>query len=281
VLSNGDKLEPQNRHDTEPMCAWRYSDAQTKKLGGTTYMPRLHDPTRAFWRGLEALLPKATVARTGTGPRAVLSPRLLGWAEQVASRVERGSDPTMQVRAVGLVLGSNNSVVTELVDDRLDLPISVLSDPDGRLSQAAVDTVRDCETAVNALRDLATRLALAGGADPRANDGPKARAAERAYAELDAPFRAWLAQLEDADGLDDAIPRWRVQARRILWGLGQQLVAESGPASWAGRLLDVSAKAGGGKRRILLDAGLANRWFSRDLDKVFPGEPTVTTEVRS
>jgi CRISPR system Cascade subunit CasA len=259
------------------MTTWRFSEPQTKKLGPDTYMPRQHDPGRALWRGLKSLLTAVEAPRTTAGkPARWLAPGVVRWAEVIAPWLHgRGLDQ-IRVRAVGLVYGSNNSVVDEMIDDRLELPVALLEDDTGQLKQLAVDVVDATETAVGALRDLSARLAQAAGADSQTLDGPRARAGEHAYAELDGPFRRWLASLSQDEPPEVAAGRWRVESRQILYCVGSELVDAAGPAAWVGR----PVKNLGG-RQALLDAGLAWRWFGAALDRVLPNDSRTSEAVPS
>lgn len=277
VLANGDPMTPQNRHLVEPMSSWRHSEPQSKKFGQPTYMPQLHDSGRVVWRGLKSLLAAAVVPRSGDGqPARWLKPDIVRWAEVIAPLLREDGIAPVRVRAVGLVYGSNNSVVDELIDDRLELPLALLEDDTGQLAQLAVDAVDATERAVLVLRDLAARLAQAAGADPKTVDGPRDRAAERAYADLDAPFRTWLASLTREIPLEEAAGRWRVTARQILHSAGRELVDTASPCAWVGRIV----KNLGGKA-ALLDAGLAWRWFGAGLDRVLPNGSRTSEAVLS
>ena len=45
-VSYGDTLTPQNLKWAEPMCAWRRSEQQSKKMGRDVLMPVMPDATR-------------------------------------------------------------------------------------------------------------------------------------------------------------------------------------------------------------------------------------------
>ena len=277
VLGNGDAMTPHNRHTLEPMSRWRYSEPQSKKFGTTTYMPLQHAPEQSLWHGLASLLPRAEYRqRTKTGERQFLEPDLLRWAAAIAP-VLLGQDRTLaQVTAIGLTYGSNNSVVEEMIDDRLELPLSLLADHDGTLIQMAVDAADSTQTGVRALSGLAAQLAQASGAGPKELDGPQARAAERAYADLDWPFRTWLSSLTAQEPPEQAQRRWREHGRKILRAVGSDLVDAADPSSWRVRVIWLL-----GGRKVLLDSGLAWNWFEAALSKALPYDPPPAEVVQS
>lgn len=269
LIANGDPLSVQNRQDLEPMTAWRRSQAQEKKLGWPlVYMPREHSVERAFWRGLAALLPAATRSMQGGEGARTLSPAVISWLAAVQQDGLLPVDYAVRARAVGIVYGSNNSVVDELIDDELSLSIAVLQAQNRALGQQAVEAVAASEKGVQALGKLAANLANAAGGD---GEGPRDRATELAFAALDSPFRRWVAGLRSDSDLLDVQADWHRQVRRIVRGLGDELIAQSSEAAWKGRTVN--------KRHV--DSALADVFFAADLKAaVAPAypQPTVRAE---
>lgn len=266
VVANGDKLTPQNRWRAEPMTAWRRSVPQQKKLGlDLVYMPQEHDPTRAFWRGLATLLPLASPRSRADGGEQHVAAGVVEWA---AEALEGRSRATL--RAIGMTYGTQSAVVEDIVDDRLTVSTALLSATSPALPQAVIDAVVATDAAVLALKNLASNLTKAGGGtDPKLADGARARASEQAYAALDGPFRAWLAGLgPDADPVEARL-RWHVEARGILRGLGNDMVASSGTDAWVGRVVN-------GRR---LTTPESDGWFQAALASALPtpGHPSART----
>jgi len=254
VVCNGDKMEPFNKHRSEPMSAWRSSPAQAKKRGlPSVYMPQLHDPARALWRGLGSLLP---VAAPIEGGGQHMTPAIVDWVR------EEFDDERFQLRAVGVIYGTQNSTIKDVYDDRLTVPMAVLSELHSDLATAVLDALDATERhGVWALRRLAANLALAAGADTAGLiDGRSDRAAERAYVALDPVFRAWLAGLTTDSSAEDALSDYYTKARQILLDLGSELTATAGPHAIVGR--DVAT------RRV--SAPLAEAWFRAAIWKAFP-----------
>ncbi len=262
VLANGDALTPQNMHRLEPMSAWRYSEPQSKKAGSTTYMPREHLPDRAFWRGISALLP-ATTSIDAKGIERTQAPASVQWIAQLQALGVLEPGKRMRLRAIGVVYGSNNSVVDDVIDDRLQVAFALLSEENSALAAEAENAVRLAdEGGVRALRRLAEHLSLAAGGDGL---GERARAEESAYAALDGAYRAWLATLDDtADPPAQAIADWRETARTIIRRLGDRLVAESGPTAWVGREVRV-----GSGTELVNTPPRAESWFRHALHNAF------------
>lgn len=240
VLAYGDPLSAHNRHRCEPMTAWRRSPAQEKKTGlAQVYLPRIHDPSRSAWRGLGALVAGRVPGADQRGEAAaIVRPRILDWAARLSVEGDLPATFLIRVRLIGAVYGTQQSVIDEVVDDAVAMPLVLLHKDDARLGQAAIDAVADAEAAVTALGELATDLATAAGAEP-----DPARDATRAlgFGTLDGPFRAWLAAL--APGDDPHQPRvdWQRQARQAVMRLADQLVHEAGETAWKGRIIQTRA----------------------------------------
>jgi CRISPR system Cascade subunit CasA len=260
IVANGDQLRPQNRHDLEPLSVWRRSQAQEKALKRPlVYMPREHDPERAIWRGLAALLPAATPVQ-GRGPADALAPAVLGWIGQAHYRGDLAADQHVRARAIGMCYGSQQATTIEIVDDAMDMAVALLAERHRELAAAAVTAVEHADAGAAALGNLAANLAEAAGGD---GAGPKDRGREQAYAALDAPFRHWLAGLDPRSDPREALEAWHKTAHRILLDLGRELVDRAGPAAWVGRLIGPEG------RRRHVSTPEADIWFRRQIRRAF------------
>ncbi len=264
VLGYGDPLALPAPWKVEPMSGWRRSPTQEKKQGRVpVYTPRRHDPSRAAWRGLGSLLP-ARQGDTDTGkrgePAEALRPGVAEWFARVITSTEITPGTLIRLRLVGAVYGTQQSVVDEIVDDSVVLPVITLHEKNPVYGAAAVDAVHEAESAVAALGQLAGNLARAAGTNPQA---PVDAARDLGFGTLDGPYRAWLKDLLAYPDPATARQEWRRTVRRHVLRLGRQLLASAGPAADEGRMTDVP---GIGTR--LMDAGRAHNWFVHRLNKV-------------
>lgn len=264
LIANGDRMTPQNRHRVEPMSVWRRSSGQ-EKLGGTVYMPAAHDPEKAVWRGLEALL-------EGTRHQAVdrRRPLVLDWIHDQVNQVIGDDRYRLRTRAVGMQYGSRASTTTEVIDDLMTLSVMLFSAAGQELRSTAIGAVHDAEAGAEALGILAADLARAAGGEGTPH---REQARQLAYAQLDRPFREWLAWIGPDTSPDEARTRWHMRAREIIARLGEDLVDRAGPAAWRGREVVV----GGRKQHVSTpEADLA---FRRRLHDAFPYAYEEKTEV--
>lgn len=258
VVSNGEKLEPRNRFDVEPMTSWRFSDPQTKKHGQDTYMPLEHNPDRASWRGIQGIL-----AQAPTGEEVRAKPALsLEW---LAALREGGHIPDGQhvaLRCVGMLYGSNNSTFAQDFDDVVPASIGALTR--GRLRRAAVDAVQDARAAVLSLRNLARNIALAAG-DSGEGVSDKINAIEPpAWDGLRPHFESWLSALTSDTDIEVAAIRWQGLVASVIREVAQDLLDSAPSAATFGR--PVVLRTG----TTRLDIGLAGLWFTSGLRKALP-----------
>ena len=267
LLAYGDPLTARNKHRHEPMTAWRRSPAQEKKLRESeVYLPREHDPSRSAWRGLGALV--AGYDRYGEQRHEaakLVRPRVLDWLSQL-THVHHVLDKDFLVRArlVGAIYGTQQSVIDEIVDDAVAMPVVLLHDLDNILTRTAIDAVTDAEEAVTVLGDLATALAEASGAE---GEGPRAKARDRGFAELDEPFRKWLRDLRPSENPlypTEQRRRWQLTVHQVVSWLGDELMDTAGEAAWTGRV--VSTKKGS----VWLTASRADLRFRAALRATLP-----------
>lgn len=233
LLANGNRLSPQNRQAVEPHTAWRRSAAQEKALKSSTpvYMPRAHDPDRAIWRGLEALLPPLSSRQSGEGG-ALLAPGVMEWLGYLSLQRAIPRDHPVQVRAVGMVYGSQSSVVDDVVHDALNLRASLARQDAADRAEIVRSCVQAADAAALALANLAGDLAAAAGGD---GEGRRSRARERLYGQLDPEFREWLLTVvPDADETDLQAD-WHARTRRLALAASDDVLHNIPPACWVGR----------------------------------------------
>lgn len=263
VLAQGDRAIPQNRQNAEPMSSWRFSEPQTKSHGFTVYMPRQHDPARAFWRGLESMLPQLPTAylrRSRSGEVLHRPPGVVTWAHHLVDAVPDRVPAQMTLRAVGIHYGPNSSVIDDIIDDSLVLPRALLHEDADHLRVAAVDGVERVQEVATVLANLVSNLEGAAGATD--TDGARARVREAFYSSVDSPFRTWIASLTmESDELEVGIA-WERTLERLALDAASDLVREIGPAAFVGRTVRPSNRH--------VDLGLAERWFWTGLDNALP-----------
>ncbi|WP_445401134.1 type I-E CRISPR-associated protein Cse1/CasA [Streptomyces sp. LE64] len=268
VLGYGDPLESRSPWTLEPMTGWRRSPTQEKKRGRPLYyMPRAHDPSRAAWRGLASLLPSRGSAeeRSDKGAADALVSGVVRWNAMLATEGDLELSTLIRLRLIGVVYGTQQSVIDEVLDDSVVLPVIVLHEEGSAYRGAALDAVKAAEEAVRTLGFLAGNLARAAGADPEpATD----TARDLGFGALDGPYRAWLARLGGALSPEAAQDEWRARVRRIVTGLADQLLADAGETASEGRIVDLP-KVG---PRWLNDAR-AELLFRRELKRVLPPPP--------
>ncbi|MEV5433086.1 type I-E CRISPR-associated protein Cse1/CasA [Streptomyces sp. NPDC052701] len=275
VLGYGDPLALAAPWKLEPMSSWRRSETQEKKQGRTpVYTPLRHDPSRAAWRGLGSLLPARQQVTDGGKrgePDRILRSGITRWFTQVITTSEIPPGTLVRLHLIGAVYGTQQSVIDEIVDDSVILPVITLHEADPVYGATAVDAVSDAELAVSALGQLAGNLARAAGSDPTT---PVAAARDLGFGALDGPYRAWLKDLLAFPDLETARQQWRETVREHLERLSRQLLDSTGPAADEGRMIDVP---GQGSR--LMDTGRAEQWFRARLYKVLGPPPSRPTTV--
>ncbi|MET9778495.1 type I-E CRISPR-associated protein Cse1/CasA [Streptomyces sp. NPDC006367] len=254
VLGYGDPLVSRNMHRSEPMTAWRRSPAQEKKLGQSpVYLPLEHDPARSAWRGIAALVADRLEDGGGAEGASRLRPGILEWIARLVTGGHLSRHFLVRARVVGVSYGTQQSVIDEVVDDRLAMPVVLLHRQDRTYARQAIAAAEDADRAVRALGDLAADLARAAGAE---QEGPKAAARAEGFDALEHLYRGWLSAMADAPDPFEHRYVWQRQVRETVGRLGDRLIAAAGDAAWEGRT-DTDKKG----RTHWLNAGLADVWF--------------------
>ncbi|MFD1858972.1 type I-E CRISPR-associated protein Cse1/CasA [Aeromicrobium camelliae] len=243
LITNGDRFSAVNLRQVEMMTAWRESAAQARKHGGQAFMPVTHQPDRAVWRGLTALL------SSDTGP---------GTLDHLSEMIERGvldDSYVPRLRAVGAHYVSNASVLGDVIDDEIAFPVRILTADRGELRQVVIRAVQKVDKVAVAYANLVADLDRAAGGEAAG----RSLARERFYALLDEPFRRWVDGLRDSQkSAARADLDWSETLWRAAIAAGSEACEVAGPAAWVGRV------AGG--RHV--DTGSAELWFRRELHKI-------------
>jgi CRISPR system Cascade subunit CasA len=266
LICQGDRLELRDQFDNEPMTVWRRSKVQERKLKEEeVYLPRRHDPTRAIWRGLAAML-RAFPERSTRGIQ-VRPALVFDWIAEVQYRL--GTGKQIKYHITGIDYGTQEAVISEVIDDRVTVAAAVFDDSNRDLATMIVESVEDAEAAIRALTEFARNLARAGGARDGL-DGAGDAASETAYAVLDLRFREWLAALNVDSNADEERTKWQHIVRYAVLDIAGQLVNASGPSAWRGRRVD-------GK---LINSAIAQISFRRKLNRALkltaPAQNTAT-----
>ncbi|HEX6077562.1 MAG TPA: type I-E CRISPR-associated protein Cse1/CasA, partial [Micromonosporaceae bacterium] len=223
-----------------------------------TYMPRLHNPERSIWRGLEAMLPSVvSAARHKDGPPQFRSPGVLDWLSDLSREGFLPSDQIVRTWVVGVAYGAQNATFKEIVDDRLTLRVVLLREDQPALGALADGAVKDAEGTATAVARLARNIAQAAGAS-KDSSGPESTARERLYAALDRPYRDWLASLSSETDILNARTRWQAIVLREARTAATELVRSASPAAWVGREVN----------KQLVNVARAEAWFYAELRKV-------------
>jgi CRISPR system Cascade subunit CasA len=228
VISNGDRATLHNQHQREPMTAWRRSPNQEKSLGlPLVYMPRVHTPSRAMWRGIAALLPSRSGSVQGADGAARLVPGVVSWISELRGAGALSDEQTVRAHAYGIEYGTQSAVITEVVDDAVSVHVALLSEAAVVLGEQVELAVETADKAVWSLGVLAAEVAIASGGDA---EGPKGKAIEAAYSALDGPFRSWVSGLDAKTDPVSARDDWDATAQSVVRAIARE-VAESAPAS--------------------------------------------------
>lgn len=254
LICNGDPLVSHNRFDNEFMTGWRYSEPQSKKFGEDRFLPRQHDPSRALWRGMNALLADVDDP-PGRQPKSK-APGVSSWISYLTVNDHLMDETVIRPHATGLQYINNASVIGESFDDSLQIRAALVGHAsEARLTANRAVTVAD--TAVAALTNLAGNLAHAAGGS---TDGPRESARLRAFFALDAPYRHELKDLTEATDFHQFLAAWQRQVRQTVAALGSELIENAGVPAQIGRDIDDG----------FIDASLAAKWFWSALRKALP-----------
>lgn len=224
VLAAGDRLDP--LPEDEPHTGWR--QVENRKAGDPARRPVRHQPGRAAWRGMAALL--AT-----TEPAAGMSST--GLIKQLADlRAESylPVDLPLQVLTVGVAYGNQSAVVEDVMVDALPLPVAALS-PDGDVRELLLEVADQAEHLRAAANRLGDDLRLAAGGEKLPWDKSQ-RLGDALVHQFTPVVRRMLAGLQrEPERADDAAWAWKRAARRLALDAAELALDAAPPSAFLGR----------------------------------------------
>lgn len=270
VLCYGDILTVPDKQSAEMMTAWRESPQQQKKLGlpHVPWMPLAHDPGKALWRGLPALISYG--AGSTSDQKVDLTPGVVRWARALMKEdaCPLSESTPFSIHAPGLSYGTQSAVIDDAIDDSVSMSMLLLR-PDAEAQMRVLDVIARAEEAVRRLVLFVERVESSGGDKRRydsfgdsAADAVKNDVRERAYENLDQLFRIRLANFTPEKDPYVYHLSWCEEACRTLRSCARTYVAESGTSLFA--------------ERGNMTAGRALVLFDRSLNKIFGIAPAGT-----
>jgi len=257
LIANGDPIDYQFQLPNEPMTGWRLSAPQSKKFGVNVYMPRTFNQGEQLWRGLNALLPTIATQTDEFKPSKVLE-----WSGALAEEGVLPLDSVTRIKTVSVAYGPQMASWDDIFADSLAFNVQLASSQSFAAKEKVLEAVRKAKAGVQALGRLAENLEQAAGGSPNSYE----RVTEQAFAQLDQLFRPWLAEFDPDADVDGQLQSWVDQIRRLLQSLGDQLVADSPPSAWVGRV--ISAR----NSEQVINVGQAMTWFRSSLNKQLPSD---------
>ncbi|MEU9338067.1 type I-E CRISPR-associated protein Cse1/CasA [Streptomyces sp. NPDC048290] len=209
--------------------------------------PRRHQPGRAAWRGLEALLavermaadPEATASRAGFRTSVLLT--------SLSETLDRLPEAyPLQIELTGITYGNQSAVIEDIFFDEIPLPVTAL-DLDGIVYGTLLAAVEQAEALAAAVNSLSADLRRAAGSEPIPWDKGQ-RPGDTLLHALDPVVRRLLAGLrmvgEDFDASERGLEAWEEKAERATWKVAEQVFSTAAPGLFTGRSASKGSKDG-------------------------------------
>jgi len=215
----------------EQMTLWRNV---TKKTGPPKYIPRQHDRTRQLWRDFSVLI----------GHEDARTPGIVGWLvrlkeEQLIPRSH------FNFMTAAIEYGEKKSAIEDVFSDSITFSGELLTALGESWVNKIINEIKTTDRLVEQVVHLAKNLGKASGLDESSKDG-KSKIVElqrlakgQAFYLINQPFRKWLKNinpLKDNSKKEEICNQWWEQARITIQDFGKEMVSQSGPQAFIGRI---------------------------------------------
>ena len=246
LVSNGDKWLDRNTY-TDPLTAYRFSKNQSTQTH-YIWMPQTHSAERTLWRGADALLTRLSSQEKQNKPATVI--------RQISSGKYFSPDTKTKIQLVGMVYGTQSSIVEETIDESVTLELGILTEQGAEISAMVRDNIQLTMDAAIALGQYTGNLLRAAGKEYEFRPS----VTESILHRMEDEFRSWLADLSVSDDVSAQAAKWQSKVRRILEGEADQLAVSAGPKAAIGTIYDEQ----------LYNTAKARRQFGGRLYKLLP-----------
>ena len=247
LVSNGDKWLDRNTY-TDPLTAYRFSKNQSTQTH-YVWMPQTHSAERTLWRGADALLTRLSSSQEKQNKPATV-------IRQISSGKYFSPDTKTKIQLVGMVYGTQSSIVEETIDESVTLELGILTEQGAEISAMVRDNIQLTMDAAIALGQYTGNLLRAAGKEYEFRPS----VTESILHRMEDEFRSWLADLSVSDDVSAQAAKWQSKVRRILEGEADQLDVSAGPKAAIGTIYDEQ----------LYNTAKARRQFGGRLYKLLP-----------
>ena len=247
LVSNGDKWLDRNTY-TDPLTAYRFSENQSTQTH-YVWMPQTHSAERTLWRGADALLTRLSSSQEKQNKPATV-------IRQISSGKYFSPDTKTKIQLVGVVYGTQSSIVEETIDESVTLELGILTEQGAEISAMVRDNIQLTMEAAKALGQYAGNLLRAAGKEYEFRPS----VTESILHRMEDEFRSWLADLSVSDDVSAQAAAWQSKVRRIVENEADQLAVSAGPKAAIGTIYDEQ----------LYNTAKARRHFGGRLYKLLP-----------
>ena len=225
LVSNGDKWLDRNTY-TDPLTAYRFSKNQSTQTH-YVWMPQTHSAERTLWRGADALLTRLSSSQEKQNKPSTI-------IRQISSGKYFSPDTKTKIQLIGMVYGTQSSIVEETIDESMTLELSILTEQGAEISTMVRDNIQLTMDAAIALGQYVGNLLRAAGKEYEF----RPTVTESILHRMEDEFRSWLADLSVSDDVSMQAAAWQSKVRRILEDEADQLAVSAGPKAAIGTIYD-------------------------------------------
>ena len=133
--------------------------------------------------------------------------------------------------------------------------------------------IENCHRAAGSLWILAKNLQIAAGGD---ENNITTNVKDQFYYQIDQPFREWLASIDMDSDRDEMQQAWQDTARKAAYALGWNMVIQTGPAAFSGRILKKKEKGKNAEEKAYhYSAPESFNTFCKQLNRIYKRGDTL------
>jgi CRISPR system Cascade subunit CasA len=218
----------------EQMTIWDEESSSKAKTSPRILIPKAHDKARQMWRELPSLL----VGKENERSRL---PGIISWQNKLISKGIL-SKKVLELRIAGTVYDKNGNAGLGVISDSLSMSANLLLTSHSSWVNLIIELLDKTDKCIKKLGEFASVVyksryhgKQAGSDKEEEGKNIGQRICERAYFELDMPFRKWLASINPtSSNASEKQNEWIGQTRQLILHIADDVVDKEGDRVYIG-----------------------------------------------
>lgn len=268
-LLPGEFFTPSDGFRRENMTLWKRDETEETNL---VFKPKMHDLSKSAWHEFGMIAGIENLDSSNEAAEGCEMPGVISYIKDLVDDEILDVDFMLRIMAAGMGYNEGQATsrpVNNMFHDNITFHAALMSDPGFSWRKKINEEIKKCDEASKCVWTLSTSIQKANGASDSEKsklDGSEAK--RQFYAEIDQPFREWLAEINPDSDVEQKLIELEKKLRKIALSLSDRLAESTGVTGIIGRTV-VTKDKNGNEKREHYSVPEAQIFFKAKMNEVF------------